>query len=89
MGDEKLYNDVHNYTKFKLVEMLIERLNNGKTKVDDLNSIEDLADDVLKVLAVAGMKYYQELRGEFDEWFMDDNINTNRMVYYCNQLSII
>ena len=44
MGDEKLYNDVHNYTKFKLVEMLIERLNNGKTKVDDLNSIEDLAE---------------------------------------------
>ena len=65
MGDEKLYTDVHNYTKFKLVEMLIERLNNGKTKVDDLNSIEDLADEVLKTLAVAGMYYYQELREEF------------------------
>ena len=64
MGDEKLYNDVHNYTKFKLVEMLIERLNNGKTKVDDLNSIEDLADDVLKALAISGMKFYQELREE-------------------------
>ena len=23
MGDEKLYNDVHNYTKFKLVEILL------------------------------------------------------------------
>ena len=67
MGDEKLYNDVHNYTKFKLVEMLINRLNDGRTKIDDLNSIEDLADDVLKVLAISGMKYYQELRGEFDE----------------------
>ena len=65
MGDEKLYNDVHNYTKFKLVEMLINRLNDGRTKVDDLNSIEELADDVLKVLAVAGMQYYQELREEF------------------------
>ena len=65
MGDEKLYNDVHNYTKFKLVEMLIERLNNGKTKVDDLNSIEDLADDVLKTLAISGMKFYSELKGEF------------------------
>ena len=63
--DNKLYNDVHNYTKFKLVEMLIERLNNGKTKVDDLNSIEDLADDVLKTLAISGMKFYQELREEF------------------------
>ena len=46
MGDEKLYNDVHNYTKFKLVEMLINRLNDGRTKVDDMNSIEDLVDDV-------------------------------------------
>ena len=65
MSDKKLYNDVHNYTKFKLVEMLINRLNDGRTKVDDMNSIEDLADDVLKVLAVAGMQYYQELREEF------------------------
>ena len=65
MGDEKLYNDVHNYTKFKLVEMLIERLNNGKTKLDDLNSIEDLADEVLKTLAISGMKFYSELKGEF------------------------
>ena len=65
MGDEKLYNDVHNYTKFKLVEMLSNRLNDGRTKVDDMNSIEDLADDVLKTLAISGMKFYQELREEF------------------------
>ena len=65
MGDEKLYNDVHNYTKFKLVEMLIKRYNDGRTKVDDLNSIEDLADEVLQTLAIAGMKFYQELKGEF------------------------
>ena len=65
MGDEKLYNDVHNYTKFKLVEMLINRMNEGKLNLDNLNSIEDLADDVLKVLAISGMKYYQELKGEF------------------------
>ena len=64
--DKKIFKDVHNYTKFKLVEMLINRLNDGRTKVDDMNSIEDLADDVLRVLAVAGMKYYQELKGEFD-----------------------
>jgi len=31
-----------------------------------MNSIEELADDVLKVLAVAGMKYYQELKGDFE-----------------------
>ena len=65
MDDDKLYKDVHNYTKFKLVEMLIERLNNGKTKVDDMNSIEDLADEVLQTLAISGMKFYSELKGEF------------------------
>ena len=65
--EKKIFKDVHNYTKFKLVEMLINRLNDGRTKIDNLNSIEDLADDVLKVLAISGMKYYQELRGEFDE----------------------
>ena len=67
IDNDKLYQDVHNYTKFKLVEMLINRLNDGRTKVDDMNSIEDLADYVLKTLAVAGMKYYNELKGEFDE----------------------
>ena len=63
--DKQLFESVHNYKKFKLVEMLINRLNNGKTKVDDLNSIEDLADEVLQTLAISGMKFYQELRGEF------------------------
>ena len=66
MGDEKLYKDVHNYTKFKLVEMLINRLNDGRTKMDDMNSIENLADDVIRVLTIAGLKFHQELRGEFD-----------------------
>ena len=65
MDDDKLYDSIHNYTKFKLVEMLINRLNDGRTKVDDLNSIEDLADDLLKTLAISGMKFYQELREEF------------------------
>ena len=63
--DHKLYESVHNYTKFKLVEMLINRLNDGRTKMDDLNSIEDLADEVLQTLAICGMQYYQELREEF------------------------
>ena len=67
MDDDNLYESVHNYTKFKLVEMLINRLNDGRTKVDDMNSIEDLADDVLKTLAISGMKFYSELKGEFDE----------------------
>ena len=65
MSEKKVFKDVHNYTKFKLVEMLINRLNDGRTKVDDMNSIEELADDVLKTLAICGMQYYQELREEF------------------------
>jgi len=64
-NDKKLYKDVHSYTKFKLVEMLINRLSDGKTKVDDMNSIEDLVDEVLKTLAVSGLKFYSELKGEF------------------------
>ena len=66
MDDDNLYESVHNYTKFKLVEMLLNRLNDGRTKLDDLNSIEDLADDVLRVLAIAGMQYYQELKLNFN-----------------------
>ena len=65
--EEKIYESVHNYTKFKLVEMLIERLNDGRTKIDDLNSIEDLADDVLKTLAICGLKYHQQLKSKFDK----------------------
>ena len=35
-------------------------------KISNINLIEQLSDDVLKVLAVAGMKYYSELREEFE-----------------------
>ena len=65
--EEKIYEDVHNYTKYKLVEMLIKRLNDGRLNLDNLNSIEHVADDVLKVLAICGMKYHQELKSKFDK----------------------
>ena len=65
--NEKLFESVSNYTKFKLVEMLINRMNDGRTKMNDINSIEDLADDVLKVLSICGMKYYSELNDEFSD----------------------
>ena len=64
--DNKLYESVNNYTKYKLVEMLINRMNKGKLNLNNIHAIEDIADDVLKVLAVAGMKYYSELREEFE-----------------------
>ena len=65
--EDRIYEDVHNYTKYKLVEMLINRFNDDRIKLDNLNSIEDLADDVLSVLSIAGMKYYTELNGKFNK----------------------
>ena len=64
---DKFYEDVHNYTKYKLIEMLIDRLNKDKLNLDNLNSIEDLADDVLKTLAICGLKFHNELKGNFDK----------------------
>jgi hypothetical protein len=66
-SEDRIYEDVHNYTKYKLVEMLINRLQEDKLKLDNLNAIEDLADDVLKTLAIAGLKFHNELRGNFDK----------------------
>ena len=63
--NNELYKSVGNYTKFKLVEMLIDKYKNKK--MDNLNQIEQLADDVVKVLSIAGLKYYNKLKGEFDE----------------------
>jgi len=65
--EDRIYEDVHNYTKYKLVEMLINRFREDKMKNDNLNSIEDLADDVLKTLALAGLKFHNELKGNFDK----------------------
>jgi hypothetical protein len=63
--NNKLYKSVNNYTKFKLVEMLIEKYKDKN--MDNLNQIEQLADDVLNVLSICGLKYYNELKGEFNE----------------------
>ena len=62
---DKIYEDVHNYTKFKLVEMFIEKYKD--VNLDNLNLIEKVSDDVLKTLAICGLKYHQKLKGKFDE----------------------
>ena len=64
MENKKVFKEVNNYTKYKLVMMLIEKYKDKK--IDNINLIEELSDDILKVLAVAGMKYYSELREEFE-----------------------
>ena len=63
--NDKLYESVGNYTKYKLVSMIIDKYKDKK--MDNLNQIEQLADDVLNVLSVCGLKYYQELKGEFKD----------------------
>ena len=65
--EDRIYEDVHNYTKYKLVEMLIDRFQEDRIKLDNLNAIEDLADDVLKVLSIAGLKFHNELKENFDK----------------------
>ena len=60
-----LYESVNNYTKYKLVEMLIEK--HKDKKMNNLNQMEQLADDVMNVLTVCGLKYYQELKGKFND----------------------
>ena len=55
---EKLYEDIHNYTKYKLVEMLIEK--HKDSKLDNLNAIEQLSENVLDTLALCGLKFYSK-----------------------------
>ena len=65
MKEKTIYKSVHNYTKFKLIEMLIKRFQENKTIEYDLDSIESLADDVINVLSYYGLKYYTKLKKEF------------------------
>ena len=62
--EEQIFKDVHNYTKCKLVEMLI---NNHQSKLKDFNHIEQIADDVMNTLAICGLKYEGELKKEFGD----------------------
>ena len=62
--EDRIYEDVHNYTKYKLVEMLIEK---HRDSFKNLNQVEQLADDILNVLSKCGLKYYNELKEGFNE----------------------
>ena len=50
MSNDKLYESVGNYTKYKLVEMLIDKHLDKKLKT--MNAIEQLADDIINTLYV-------------------------------------
>ena len=61
---EIVYEEVGNYTKYALIEMLI---NKHKKSFNNLNQIEALADDIINVLSKCGLKYYNELKEGFNE----------------------
>ena len=58
MSREKLYEDIHSYTKYKLVEMLIEK--HKDSKLDNLNAIEQLSENILDTLTLCGLKFYSK-----------------------------
>ena len=50
---------IHNYTKFKVVELLIKKHQDGVT-LKDFKEIEDLSDDILSILGLVGAQFYDE-----------------------------
>ena len=62
--EEQVFKDVHNYTKYKLIEMLI---NKHQSKFKNLNDMEQVVDNILNVLCVCGMKYHNDLKEEFGD----------------------
>ena len=65
MNEDKFYEGVHNYTKYKLIEMLIEK--HKDCKLDNLNEIEKITDDILEILALCGLKYYGQIKNRNKE----------------------
>ena len=63
--NDRMYESIANYTKFKLVEMLIKK--HIDCKLNNINKIEEVADDVLNILSICGMKYYGELKQNFGD----------------------
>ena len=49
--------EIHRYTKYKVVEVLINKHREGNT-LSDLDEVEDVAEDVLNILGLVGAKYY-------------------------------
>ena len=50
---------IHNYTKFKVVELLIKKHQDGVT-LKDFEEIEDLSEEILFILGIVGAKFYNE-----------------------------
>ena len=48
---------IHNFTKYKVVEVLINKHQEGNT-LSSIDEVEDVAEDVLTILGLVGAKYY-------------------------------
>ena len=48
---------IHNYTKFKVVEVLINKHQEGNT-LSSIDEVQDVAEDVLNILGLVGAKFY-------------------------------
>ena len=53
---------IHNYTKYKVVEVLINKHKEGNT-LSDLDEVEDVAQDILDMLGLVGAKFYANGEG--------------------------
>ena len=53
---------IHNYTKFKVVEVLINKHQEGNT-LSDLDEVEAVAQDIVDMLGLVGAKYYANGEG--------------------------
>ena len=53
---------IHNYTKYKVVEVLINKHKEGNT-LSDLDEVEDVAQDIVDMLGMVGAKYYAKGKG--------------------------
>ena len=53
---------IHRYTKYKVVEVLIKKHQEGNT-LSSLDEVEEVADDVLTILGLVGAKFYAKGQG--------------------------
>ena len=48
---------IHNFTKYKVVEVLINKHKEGNT-LSNLDEVEDIAQDIIDMLGLVGAKFY-------------------------------
>ena len=53
---------IHNYTKYRVVKALINKHQEGNT-LSDIDEVEDVAQDIVDMLGLVGAKYYAKGRG--------------------------